>query len=156
MKMNILIFGLLSLALITSSCDPGIEYKPKNWQQKDEQHFINNYEVFDLAISRIGGLIGSEILLPEGEIYNRGKSANKFKIERAILKANGKEYVGEQNFLYNNEIKAIKSNESQHFSLYFKLEKSISEVLKEPVELNLLVVIGDQSKEVTIPLVPQN
>jgi hypothetical protein len=110
---KVLLFAVILISnFLYVACDPGIEYNPSDWQRKGNYNFINNYNEFDLELRGFHGLIGEKNYILEGEIYSREKTARKFYIERAILKANGKEYVGEPIYRNENKIKTIKTNES--------------------------------------------
>ena len=153
MKKVFLFVVILTSILLSIACDPGIEYNPSGWQRKGNYNFTNNYNGFDLELRGFNGLIGGTNYILEGEIYNQEKTAKKFYVEKAILKANGKEYIGEPSYKYENEIKTIKVKEAQPFGIYWDFKKPLYEVLKDPVELNLTVKNGEQSNEISIPMV---
>lgn len=153
MKRIFLFVIILISILLSVACDPGLEYNPSGWQRKGNYNFINNYSGFDLELRGFHGLIGEKNYILEGEIYNREKTAKKFYIEKAVLKANGEEYIGEPNNRNENEIKITKPNESQHFGIYWDFKKPLYKVLKEPLELYLIVKNGDQSNEISIPMI---
>jgi hypothetical protein len=150
-------FALISLAIFSilflSACDPGISFVPEEWERVENQ-FRKSFDGFDLKIEQIGGLIGTKTIFFEGDIINRGKKANKFQIEKAILKTGGEEFTGDLN-LQNNTIEVIKSGDKQHFSIYFELGKALYKVLKKPVELNVTVKAGEQNFELIIPMTDQ-
>lgn len=154
MKKFILVIFTTILTLLTFSCDPGIEFNPSDWQRKGKYDFTNNYNGFDIEFRGIKGLVGQRNSITEGNIFNREKIAKKLYIEKAILKTNGKEYIGEPNHRNENEIKIIKPNESQHFSIYWDFgNNSLNDVLKEPVELFLVVQNGEKSTQISIPMI---
>jgi hypothetical protein len=90
-RMNFLrILIILSLALLSVGCDPGIHYIPKDWAATDG-HRIKAFGPVEIQIERLGGLIGDKWLNPEIVIRNRGKTP--VVVEKIILDSNDSEYL---------------------------------------------------------------
>jgi hypothetical protein len=151
---SIVFFLVVSVAaILIAGCDPGIAYKPANWKHLRNFEFTNKYDGFDLELRGFQGFIGSKGDITEGEILNTENQIQKIYVERAVLKANNIEYVGAPNYRNENTIHDTQPNGRQHFSILWNFDKSLYEVLKEPVELSLVIKRGSSSQEILIPMV---
>jgi len=140
-------------ALLITACDPGLHYQPKDWSRKESPWFAKSFGGLEIEITDMGGLIVNETLLPEMKIYNRAGSPAT--LERAILKAGGTEYVGKPSGEREKVWESVPPNETRRLTMYWKFDKPIYEILKDPVELVLMVKIGDELKEISIPMVKE-
>ena len=147
MKRASIILSLLA-ALLSSACDPGIDYSPKDWSNANEYNFIRKFGPIDLEIARVGGFIGSRSMMPAVVIHNHAKSPAV--IERAILKANGLEYAAQSS---GKGWEPVPPDSARHTVLYWTFDKTIEEILKDPVEITLTIKIGDERTEIRIPMV---
>jgi hypothetical protein len=137
------------VALLSFACDPGIEYSPKDWMKSDDRRFSKSFGLIDVEITPVGGIIGNEHLIPEMKLHNRAKAPAV--IENAILKANGAEYVvrpfGEAGW------EIVPPNETRKITLEWELGKPLYEVLKDPVELDLIIKVGNEQTEIKVPMI---
>ena len=144
-----LILLAIFVALFSLACDPGIEYSPKDWAKSEERKFSKKVGLIEVEIAPVGGLIGNKDLSPELTVHNRAKLPAV--IESAILKANGAEYVARP--FGDASWWTVPSNETRKITLEWELGRPLYEVLKDPVEINLTIKIGDERTEIRIPMV---
>ena len=137
------------VAVFSLGCDPAIEYSPKDWAKSEERKFSKTVGLLEVEITEVGGLIGLEHLIPEVTLHNRAKSPAV--IESAILKANGAEYAARPFGEASWEI--VPSNETRKITLEWELGRPLYEVLKDPVEINLTIKVGNERTEIRIPMV---
>jgi hypothetical protein len=137
------------LSLVIFACDRGVYYQPKDWPKGEHPWFYKSFEQLDMKITDLGGLVGKDHLIPEIMIRNRTNSP--VVLERVTLKAGGAEYLarpfGEQSW------EAVPPDDTRRLALYFDVGKSIHEILNDPVEVVLLLNMGDSQKEIPIPMV---
>ena len=134
--------------LLICGCDPILEYSPKQWSKSDERKFSNSFELLDVTITPLGGISGSQELLPELTIHNRANSPAV--IENVVLKSNGTEYAGHP--FGKKSWEPIPPNETVKNTLEWQLGKPIYQVLKDPVNLNITIKVGEQRTEISIPM----
>jgi len=137
------------VALFSLACDRAIEYRPKDWAKSEERRFSKTVGLIEVEITPVGGLIGKEDLIPELTLHNRAELPAV--IDSAILKANGAEYVARPFGEGSWEI--VPSHETRKITLEWELGKPLSEVLKDPVEINLTIKVGNERTEIRIPMV---
>ncbi|HEX8177230.1 MAG TPA: hypothetical protein VF543_19230 [Pyrinomonadaceae bacterium] len=140
---------ILLASLLITACDRGIYYQPKDWTKEEHPWFTKSFGQLDIKITDLGGLISQDHFIPEVMIHNRVKSP--IFLERAILKANGAEYsahpFGEPSW------ESVPPNETRRLALYFDFGKGIYEILKDPVEMTLMLRVGDEQRDISIPMV---
>jgi hypothetical protein len=144
-----LVIVLACVAIFGWACDPGIEYSPKDWPKVEERRFQKTVGSIDITIAPVGGLIANKHLIPEITINNRGDLP--VVIERAVLQANRAEYVARP--FGENTWVTIQPREVRRITVEWELGKPLYEVLKDPVEMDLTIKVGDRSEEVRIPMV---
>ena len=137
------------VAFLNIACDPAIRYSPRDWTKSDEHRFSKTVGLIDIQITDVGGIIGNDHLIPEVTVHNRAKSSAV--IESATLKANGSEYValplGEAGW------QIILPSETRKITLDWELGKPLYDVLKDPVEIHLIIRVGNERTELNIPMV---
>jgi hypothetical protein len=140
---------LLLACSLLAACDRGIYYQPRDWTKEDHPWFGKSFDQLDIKITQVGGLIVQDHFIPEVMIHNRAKST--IALERALLKSNGHEYsahpFGEPNW------EVVPPNATRRLALYFEFGKSIEEILRDPVELSLILNNGTGRNEISIPMV---
>lgn len=149
------ILGLLLMLFsffILTGCDPGIEYNPSGWTKIRNYEFAKTYDGFDVEMRGFHGLIGEKYYILDAEILNTGQDSTKLYVESAVLNADGKDYTGSPNYRIDGEIKIRASNQCQHFNIVWDFPKQLFEVLRDPVELRLVVKRGSKSSQISIPM----
>jgi hypothetical protein len=141
---------ILVLALSTFGCDPGIDYVPKDWAATNGQR-TKTFGPLEIQIDRLGGLIGAKWLNPEIVIRNHGKSPAVVK--SITLKANGSEYVARPFYEKQKVWETVPPNEMRKIEPAWEFDRPISAILKDPVDLILMIKIENEITEITIPMV---
>jgi hypothetical protein len=93
-------------------------------------------------------LNSNHYLLPSLTIHNRTKST--IVVLNARLKANNSEYIAKPWGQDSWEI--VSPNETSKITLIFELNKPLGMVLKDPVELNLVIKAANEINEISIPM----
>jgi hypothetical protein len=137
------------VVLLSLACDRLIEYSPQDWAKSGQRRFSKTVGLIDVEITPLGGIIGNEHLIPEVALHNRARLP--VVIEGAILKAHGVEYVARPFGEASWEI--VPPNETRKITLEWELGKPLYEVLKDPVELNLTIKVGNERTEIRVPMV---
>jgi hypothetical protein len=139
----------LLISIFGAACDSVIYYQPKDWTKEEHPWFTKSFGDFDIKITDIGGITIEDSIIPEITIHNRGKSTAI--LEGALLKAGGKEYSAHP--FGNKAWEAVPSNETRRLALEIEFSKSIDKILKDPIEIILVLKIGEESKKVSIPMI---
>jgi hypothetical protein len=134
--------------LLGGTCDPGISYSPTNWSRTDEVRFSKSFGLLDITLRPIGGLIGNKDITPEISISNRSKLPAI--VEKAVLRANGLEHVAQP--FGDTKWVTISSGDNRRIDIKWEFETYIDEILKDPVEIDLIIKLGDEETEVKIPM----
>ena len=149
-RLTSLLIGMLVFAtLLGGTCDPGISYSPKDWPKTDEVRFTKTFGALDITLRPIGGLIGNKDIAPEISIGNCGKLPAV--VEGAILNANGVQHIARP--FGDKKWVTISPGETRRIDIKWEFETYINEVLKDPVEIDLAIKVGDENTEVKIPMV---
>jgi len=143
-----LAMALALMAILGLACDTVIEYRPRDWSKVDERKFGKTIGLIDITITEVGGMIAHKSLLPEIAINNRGDQPAV--IDRAILKANGSEYMAVP--FGENAWVTVPPGEMRRINVDWELGKPLGDALKDPVEINLTIKVGNRLTEVTIPM----
>jgi len=83
---------LIGVALVLlCACDHGIGYRPRGWSSTQPNRWSSTFDKVEIEIPEIGGLIGTESLMPEIVIHNHGDSV--VVLESAVLKTRLADYT---------------------------------------------------------------
>jgi hypothetical protein len=141
---------LIGVALVLlCACDPGIGYRPRGWSSTQLNRWSSTFHKVEIEIPEIGGLIGTESLMPEIVIHNHGDSV--VILESAVLKTRLADYTARPTE-YEKKWEPIPPGGKGVMTLLLEFNKPIGEVLKDPVELRLEFRIGKQKTELSVPM----
>ncbi|HVS80381.1 MAG TPA: hypothetical protein VHE60_01445 [Pyrinomonadaceae bacterium] len=88
-------------------------------------------------------------ITPEISIGNRSKLPAI--VERAVLRGNGLEHIAQP--FGDKKWVTISPGDNRRIDIKWEFETYIDEVLKDPVEIDLTIKLGDEETEVKIPMV---
>ena len=149
-KNRILVLLFLGVTLfLLCSCDPGIGYRPKGWSSVQQNRWSNTFEKIEIEMPEIGGLIGTESLMPEMTIHNHADSV--VILESAVLKTTLSDYAARPTE-YEKNWQPIPPGGKGVMTLLLEFNKPIGQVLRDPVELRLKFRIGKQETELSVPM----
>lgn len=141
---------VIGVALVVlCACDPGIGYRPRGWSSAQVNRWSNTFEKIEIEMPEIGGLIGTESLMPEIVIHNHGDSV--VVLESAVLKTRLSDYTARPTE-YEKKWEPIPPGGKSVMTVLLEFNKPIGEVLKDPVELRLKFRIGNQETELAVPM----
>jgi len=149
-KKHILVSLLVGVSLfLLCACDPGIAYRPGGWSSTQQNRWSNTFEKIEIEIPELGGLIGTESLMPEMTVHNHADSV--VILESAVLKTRLSDYAARPTE-YEKNWQPIPPGGKGVMTLLLEFNKPISEVLKDPVELRLKFRIGKQETELSVAM----
>ena len=141
---------LIGMALVLfCACDHGIGYRPRDWSSTQLNRWSSTFDKVEIEIPEIGGLIGTESLMPEIVIHNHGDSL--VVLESAVLKTRLADYTARPTE-YEKKWEPIPPGGKGVMTLLLEFNKPIGEVLKDPVELRLRFSTGKQETEISVPM----
>ncbi|HBB87810.1 MAG TPA: hypothetical protein DC047_09365 [Blastocatellia bacterium] len=149
-KNHISLSLLIGVALfLLCACDHGIAYRPRGWLSTQLNRWSNTFDKVEIEIPEIGGLIGTESLMPEIVIHNHGDSV--VVLESAVLKTRLADYSARPTE-HERQWETIPPGGKGVMTLLLEFNKPIAEVLKDPIELRLKLRIGKQGTELSVPM----
>lgn len=131
----------LPLLLLSSGCDAGYSYRPDGWSISNGGH---EWTKVDDGVSfltwGIGGLVGSEDIIPEFEIRNA--TTTPVIVESAVLLARGKIYDAQLPGKGELQWRTVLPGEVKRITLYWHLEEVALKSMGEKPEIDLRVRRG--------------
>ena len=129
-------------------CDPGVNYRPKNWAPVDGYHWQATIEGVCIAMRPIGGLVGETWLDPDIVVTNGSRSvvnieAARLQCDRTIYAAQSVGIVGRSSLL---------PGESGRLYARWRFDKPIGKVLKAPVSMWMALRVGADTISVPIAM----
>lgn len=139
----IIIIVLFLAALF--ACDIGLHYTPRYWTLGPDAYWIHSYSIVEFAIKTVGGLVGSPGL--SNELIVRNHSQNQtIRMLAVNLKTRTGDYKG------NVNIAPTEPQQMNRGFFFWEFDKTIKDILIDPVELVLHFRIGDEDKFLSVPM----
>jgi len=150
---SVVVIGAIVLVVVALPSmikfDRGVEYRPRDWESLDTGRLSRSFGALDIKLRPIGGLIGNKDISPELTITNRGNLPAI--VEKAVLRAGGLEHVAQP--FGDKKWVTILPGTNRGIDIKWEFDNYIDEILKDPVEIDLTIKLGDENTEIKIPMV---